>query len=121
MPTIKNIIIFISIGIVIVLIYIFFFKPGAEVPSLVSSTTTTTATTATTDTVIVNNNEMVAKDFLTLLLSVKSIKLDDTIFSDNAFISLRDSSITLTPDGTEGRINPFAPLGADTGTSANSL
>ena len=53
------------------------------------------------------------QDFLSLLLNVKSIKLDSTIFDDPAFLSLYDSSITLTPDGTEGRVNPFAPLGAD--------
>ena len=48
-----------------------------------------------------------------VLLNVKNIKLDDSIFSDIAFSNLRDSSITLIPDGTEGRPNPFAPIGSD--------
>ena len=58
-------------------------------------------------------NSLIAKDFLNLLLNVKNIKLDDSIFADNAFNSLRDSSIVLTPDGNEGRPNPFAPLGSE--------
>src|SRR3989339_183611 len=118
MPTIKNIIIFLTIGGVFVLIYIFFLKPAPSVAPLVSSAPSTVASNTETT---VEDNQLVAKDFLTLLLSVKSIKLNDTIFSDPAFGSLHDSSITLTPDGTEGRVNPFAPLGTDVGTSANSL
>ena len=36
------------------------------------------------------------------------------LFSDVAFISLDGShSINLTQDGTEGRTNPFAPLGSE--------
>ena len=53
----------------------------------------------------------VNQDFLTILLNVKNVKLDDSIFSDPAFNSLRDSSIVLVPDNTEGRPNPFAPIG----------
>ncbi len=60
-----------------------------------------------------STNPLVAKDFLVLLSNVKNIKLDDTIFSDPAFNSLHDSSITLIPDGTEGRPNPFAQFGND--------
>ena len=114
MPNIKNIIIFIAIGAVLVLAYVIFLKPKAEVSTLVSSTsiTTTSAEKATSD-------EVDAKDFLALLLSVREIKLDYALFSDDAFIGLRDSSITLTQDGTEGRINPFAPLGTDIQTPAN--
>jgi hypothetical protein len=56
---------------------------------------------------------LVAKDFFALLLNVKNIKLDDAILSDPAFLSLRDSSIVLVPDGNEGRPNPFAKFGND--------
>ena len=55
----------------------------------------------------------VGQDFLSLLLNVKNIKLDDSIFSDPAFINLHDSSITLTPDAVVGRPNPFAQFGND--------
>ncbi len=110
-PKIRNVIIFVTIAAVFVLIYIFFIKPSPNEPSLVSSASPTTATTTTA-----NPNSLTikdTKDFLSILLNVKNIKLDDAIFSFEAFNSLRDSSIVLTPDGTEGRPNPFAPLGVD--------
>ena len=71
---------------------------------------------------ILGNSSATTQDFLTLLLSVKSISLDKdvAIFSDNAFIGLHDSSIILVPDGTEGRVNPFAPLGTDATTPVNT-
>ena len=53
-------------------------------------------------------NSLANKDFLNLFSGIKNIKLNDAIFSDPAFNSLRDSSIVLVPDGTEGRPNPFA-------------
>ena len=114
MPKIKNIIIFIVIAAIFVLIYIFFIKPGtSDTASLVStSATSATGSTATSNP---SPNPAVAQDFLNLLLNIQSIKLDVSIFSDNAFINIskHDTSIILTPDGTEGRPNPFAPLGAD--------
>src|SRR6185436_9117107 len=110
MPKTKNIIIFVSIGAVFILIYIFFLKPSPPPPTLVS---TTPVTPSPTTTALEDANSSVAREFLSLLLSVKSIKLNDSIFSDQAFMSLHDSSITLIPDGNEGRPNPFAPLGTD--------
>ena len=57
------------------------------------------------------NSSGAVSDFLPVLLNVKGIRLDDSIFVDPAFSTLRDSSILLVPDGTEGRKNPFAPIG----------
>lgn len=111
MPKIKNILIFLGIAAVFVGIYIYFIKPKAPVANLVSSTPLSTAGNEAA----VEDNPQIAQDFLNLLLSVKSIKLNDAIFSDEAFISLHDSSIVLIPDGNEGRINPFAPIGSDAG------
>lgn len=91
------------------MIYIYFIKPSSPTAALVSSSPTPTVGS----TVASSADPLVAQEFLTLLLSVKNIKLDDTIFSDRAFNSLHDSSITLIPDGTEGRPNPFAPIGTD--------
>lgn len=110
----RNIIIFIVIGAVFVLIYIFFIKPSAPVPTLVSSSPSGVAPVA--GALATENNPSITKDFLNLLLNVTKIKLNETIFSDPAFISLHDSSIVLIPDGNEGRINPFAPLGNDATT-----
>ena len=112
MSKIKNIIILVVIGAILVLIYIFLIKAPDETATLVSSSGVAPATTTT--------DSSVAKDFLTLLLNVKNIKLDDAIFSDSAFGALRDSSITLTPDGNEGRPNPFAPLGIDIVANVNA-
>ena len=114
MPTIKNIIIFVAIGGVIAFAYFYFFRPSQDkAATLVSSG----APAASSSTASVNSaeTETVARNFINLLLSVKSIKLNDAIFSDEAFKSLQDSSITLVPDGKEGRPNPFAPIGVDIG------
>ncbi len=110
MPNIKNIIIFVAIGTAFALIYIFFIKPSPDDAALVSSLADPTALSVETE----GNDPAVTKDFLNLLLSVKNIKLNDAIFSDGAFLNLHDSSITLVPDGNEGRVNPFAPLVDDT-------
>ena len=128
MPKIRNIIIFIAIAGVFVLIYIYFIKPPAPTDNLITTTTTlpsgsttgaTTSGVASSDTT--DATGAVAADFLALLLNVKNIKLDDSIFSNPAFNSLHDSSITLTPDGTEGRPNPFAQFGNDSvSTSPNT-
>ncbi len=101
LPTIKNSIIFVVIIGVLVLVYVFVFKKDSDVGPLIQNTNTPSAVG-----VITNSPD---KDFLPLLLNVKTIKLDSTVFSDKVFTSLVDSSIVLVPDGDEGRPNPFAP------------
>ena len=109
MPKLKNIIIFLVIGALVVLAYFFFFKESSETENLVSSPGQTSPLSAS-----VAGEVAEAKDFLTLLLSVKNIKLDDAVLSDIAFTSLDGSnSIILVSDGNEGRPNPFAPFGTD--------
>lgn len=113
MPKIKNIIIFLAIGTAFVLIYIFFIKPSTDnAPTLISSGETATIPDIPAE----NADETITQDFLSLLLNVKNIRLNDAIFSDSAFASLHDSSIVLVQDGNEGRINPFAPIGNDVTT-----
>jgi hypothetical protein len=51
-------------------------------------------------------------EFSALLSSVKSITIDDSIFSNPAYKALRDHPITLGTD-IIGRSNPFAPVGSD--------
>lgn len=116
MPKIKNIIIFTAIAAVFVLIYVFFIRPSPEEENLVLSPSTTTLPNVDGSPASAGSQvaaPLVAKDFLALLLNVKNIKLDDAILSDPAFLSLRDSSIVLVPDGNEGRPNPFAKFGND--------
>jgi len=52
------------------------------------------------------------KEVLTLLIDLKSIELDGAIFEDASFKSLEDFSLPIDPE-PKGRINPFAPIGAD--------
>ena len=114
-PKVKNILIFVGIGVTLTLVYVFFLKPAPEQSSLQTVATPSLpnmdGTLPNSD--VLDKNSLMAKDFLTILLSVKNIKLDDTLLSDPAFLGLHDSSITLNPDGTEGRPNPFAPIGSD--------
>jgi cytoskeletal protein RodZ len=109
-PKIKNIIIVVVVVVVLVLIYIFFINKTQPQADLISNPSTSgVVANSTTDQTASTTND----NFLSLLLDVNSIKLDDSIFSDPAFINLHDSSITLIPDGTQGRPNPFAPIGSD--------
>jgi hypothetical protein len=116
MQKIKNIIIFTVIALVFFFIYIFFIKPSPEQADLVSSGAGDILPNmdgSIVDTNTSNTNSFIAKDFLVLFSNIKNIKLNDSIFSNPAFSSLHDSSITLMPDGTEGRPNPFAQFGKD--------
>lgn len=128
MPTIRNIIIFVVIAAIFVSIYIFYIKSNSSTQeNLVSSAPVTqspvsatpptssspASSSASSATAPATDDPALAQNFLTLLLGVEKIELKDGIFADTAFQSLHDSSITLTSDGTEGRVNPFAPLGTD--------
>ena len=111
-PKIKNIIIFLGIAVVLVSAYLFFVRK-TDNSNLTSTTTSSASSPASSSAATATDNSPVGKDFLTLLLSVKNIKLNDAIFSDIAFTSLRDGSIVLVPEDNQGRPNPFAPLGAE--------
>lgn len=55
--------------------------------------------------------QTVGQDFIVLLNTLHSIKLDSTLFASPSFTSLHDSSVVV-PLEPVGRRNPFAPLGA---------
>jgi hypothetical protein len=59
------------------------------------------------------------QDLIALLLDLKSISLDEQIFSDPAFQSLSDFSQDLVAEPV-GRDNPFAPLGAGAQSGAKA-
>lgn len=59
------------------------------------------------------NADQISQEFLSQLLSIRSIRLRDDIFTRPAFVSLVDFTIELVQQGNEGRENPFAPFGAD--------
>ena len=52
----------------------------------------------------------VEQELISLLLELRSITLDTTIFSDTRFQSLEDFSQDIVAEPV-GRTNPFAPLG----------
>ncbi len=113
---IKTILILAVVALILLLAYFLFLKPSPEQAPLTSQTTGNPVTATST-----NTQNVAGTDFLTLLLNIKNIKLDTSLLSDPAFVNLNDSSIELISDGTEGRPNPFAPLGVDlTATPVNS-
>ncbi len=115
MKIFKKIIIFVVVALVLVGGFLFLSSNKKESSSVVSLTGSESAGG------VVSQDENVGGEFLNLLLSVKNIKLDKSIFSEKAFVNLRDSSILLVPEGNEGRVNPFAPLGQDSSLPVNNL
>ena len=112
MPNIKNILIFGGVAVALILVYVFFIRtPEGSAPSAITVSDSSNGTLDSSDTN--DQNSLLASNFLSLLLNVKNIKLNVSILSDRTFESLHDSSIILEPDGTEGRPNPFAPIGND--------
>lgn len=52
----------------------------------------------------------VSQELVVTLGSLRTIKLDDTVFRDPLFLSLSDFGVTIPP-AAAGRRNPFAPVG----------
>ena len=53
------------------------------------------------------------KDIVETLLTLRAITLSGTIFSDPAFVQLKDTGIQIVPEPV-GRPNPFLPLSGST-------
>lgn len=103
----KNIIILIIILILAGVAYGFFF--GGKKDTGVLGTEGTPVTTSNESVI----DETVGQEFVTLLLKLNDIKLDNKIFGSIAFLKLQDFTKALTSLNNEGRINPFAPVGAE--------
>ncbi len=58
------------------------------------------------------NQPGAGKDIIVLLSDLKSIKLNDDIFSNPSFKKLVDFSLPISSE-PKGRNNPFAPIGID--------
>jgi hypothetical protein len=59
------------------------------------------------------------KDLVATLLALRAVRLDASLFSDPAFVSLKDFSTEIVPEPV-GRPNPFAPLGSGIAVSPDS-
>ena len=62
--------------------------------------------------------EAATVDLLALLLSLKTLDIDVSLFSDDRFRSLTDFSVELIPQQV-GRQNPFLPIGGTGGSSSS--
>ncbi len=88
-----------TVGIVVLFfVYSFFFKDSASAPDKL--------TTASPEQ---SELDAVTTDLLALLLSLKTLDIDTTIFSDDRFKSLTDFSVELIRQPV-GRPNPFLPI-----------
>lgn len=98
----KNILIMVVVVALLLLAYFLFFNKK-EAPLLTGSEKEVSG-------VGLSNQD---KDLLSILLNMKNIEIDNSLFTNSTFSSLKDTSIELIPDGKEGRVNPFAPIGSD--------
>ncbi|MCX6755354.1 MAG: hypothetical protein NT068_02330 [Candidatus Nomurabacteria bacterium] len=111
-PQIKKIILFVGIALVVILVAIFFFKKSPTTTVSLTSSAKNSAPVTTSGTVA-KASPVVGQQFLTTLLNINNIKLDDSIFSDPSFATLTNSSIELVSEGNEGRLCPFLPIGTE--------
>ncbi len=88
------VIVIVVIGFVI---YSLFFAGGTEEELLVAES---------------GANDLIGAELLTILLDLKTITLDDSLFKRDAFLSLVDFSRPITPEPI-GRPNPFVPIGTE--------
>jgi hypothetical protein len=110
-PKIKNIIIFVGIGLVLVVLYIVLFNKAPEEENFIVSTTEEERAIDAFSETLPDENSQIAQEFLAELLSIKSLQLDDAIFAGIVFASLKDPDVLIIQDEKEGRPNPFAPIG----------
>ena len=61
-----------------------------------------------------SNTQVESDDIISLVEKLKSISIDQSIFSSILFKNLKDFEVTPTPE-SQGRVNPFAPIGAEFG------
>lgn len=109
----KNLI-FILAGLALILVYVLFFKKDNTKDQALTVNTNNNIGTAEINKVEANPiDEKLSSEILATLSSIKSITLEDKIFTSNAFQSLVDGTVPLVKDGNEGRPNPFAPIGND--------
>jgi len=99
----KNIFLIVVLAIVVFVGYRYFFsEPSSTGSTLVSQGEGNQAAV------------LAERELLATLLSLKKIKLDESLFDDPAFQTLEDFSQELQPQ-VVGRGDPFAPIGVGVG------
>ncbi len=105
---IKNIVIFVAILGGLYFAYSFFFADETSSPTVVTAAP--------------GGGGSVGGEVLPLLLELKKIKLDQSIFSDQVFLQLKNFGVELfLVESDKGRVNPFAPLDATVATSSTQI
>ncbi len=110
-PKLKNLLIILVIVIIIAIVYSMFFKKEKS-PSLKSSSPQS-AQVVPSDT-----GSEYGQKFLSLLLNLQGIRLDQDLLESDAFNRLQDFTKILEPQNNQGRANPFAPIGTEEETPA---
>jgi hypothetical protein len=104
----------------VILGYLYSTNKKEDNPSGPLSSQTGFSTSVQPQNTVVSQENEVRDQFLNLLLSMRNVKLDNSLFTSDSFKILRDFSSPLSSDGTQGRPNPFAPIGQDGPISGQS-
>ena len=101
--------ILIIVGVIVLIGAVIYFVSSKSSPTE-SRGLVTNGTAATAVTPSATPGSTIGREFVSMLLNLREITLDNSLFNDPAFISLNDYTITLVQPGGEGRANPFAPF-----------
>ncbi len=110
---IGKILLFVLIIAVLLGAYTFLFPKKSATPSGTTLGSTTGAASIAGNSK--NQSSQIGREFLTTLLNLKSISLDESIFASAGFTSLQDFTNPVSQTDPQGRLNPFAPIGLDFG------
>lgn len=89
----------------VALLYYFFFMSGTPAPILSNTG---------------GGESPITQSLLVTLSSLHTLKLDGSLFTDPAFVSLTDFGVVIPPESV-GRHNPFAPIVTPSGTAAQTV
>lgn len=104
---VKNILIVVVVIGILSAAYFFFFKKNNDTALISDGSSVDAGALANSG---LSNQD---KDLLSLISNMKNIKIDSSLLSSSNFTNLKENSIVLVPDGKEGRVNPFAPIGVE--------
>jgi len=68
---------------------------------------------------VTTSSSVNGSDILALVEKFDKVSIDKTLFQSSLFMSLKDNSTPLTPE-SQGRPNPFAPIGFDNFSTAST-
>ncbi len=101
--------------------YSLYQKTVASAQSPLQSSTGAVQTSVNTANTISTGDDQINKLFLTTLLNLKKISLNDGVLKDPGFVALKDFTTEIKKTDSMSRQNPFALLGNDPITSTNSF